>query len=243
MRPVKIVVCGQSGVGKSTLMKCLRTDGGVSDTMQPTIGIDFWMLTYVVSLRDGTAVHVSPRDMPRLWGDEVAVSIQVWDTAGVRSPDSIQAMVLANMFALVVVYDITDASSFVAAKDWLQASQEIMRRRDYPDAFVLVVGNKLDLADTRRQVSRETASALEQFNFYVAETSARSAVGVHEMITEICLKAVRNYRHEQASCVDTKSVDAAALIQGRNVFVDEPPVVNLIGKRTPPASPASGCGC
>jgi len=51
---------------------------------------------------------------------------------------------------VLLVYDITDTSTLVAIRQWL----DVAKRYCHPDAVILLVGNKVELRDeNKKQVS------------------------------------------------------------------------------------------
>ena len=80
-----------------------------------------------------------------------------------------------NAHGALLVYDISNKASFDGAKEWLQE----LRKFGKPDIVILLVGNKLDLDATARQVPLEEALAFADSNeLAFMETSAKTDVGV-----------------------------------------------------------------
>ena len=87
-----------------------------------------------------------------------------------------------NAHAAVVVYDITSSASLLKAKAWIA---ELARQAD-PGIVILLAGNKADLSETQRQVTKDEAQkyAAEEGLLWI-ECSAKSGEGVHELFTQI----------------------------------------------------------
>lgn len=75
----------------------------------------------------------------------------LWDTAGQEKFRSLIPAYLRDADCAVLVYDITNAETFIALKEWLGIFNNYKRK----DAIVIVVGNKIDLKD--RKVTQEQA--------------------------------------------------------------------------------------
>ena len=58
----RVILIGDSGVGKSSLLRCF-TDGSFFEVSDPTVGVDFF--ARVLKVADGTPIK-----------------LQLWDTAG-----------------------------------------------------------------------------------------------------------------------------------------------------------------
>ncbi|KAJ7754544.1 P-loop containing nucleoside triphosphate hydrolase protein [Mycena metata] len=92
--------------------------------------------------------------------------------------------------AIVLMYSVTSRSSF----EHLETHATAQKAR-YPDAVVILVGNRLDADQNpldvtvewrRRQVSTEEGEAAAQrLGYPFAETSAKTGEGVHAVIEEL----------------------------------------------------------
>lgn len=166
MREVKVVLLGDTHVGKSSLAQRFVAD--VFDrTMPTTIGAAF--LSKVVSLR-GTAVK-----------------FQIWDTAGQEKYRSLAPMYYRGARAAIIVYDITAAGSF----DMLQSWVEELRRNGPPDILIALAGNKLDLAE-RRKIDRGTATKFaEEIGAFYIETSAATGANVEQLFVDLAEHILR----------------------------------------------------
>lgn len=156
----KLVLLGEAGVGKSCLVvRFVRDD--FFDYQEPTIGAAF--LTQTVTL------------------DSTTVKFEIWDTAGQERYRSLAPMYYRGAAAAVVVFDVTDESSFEGAKSWVR---ELQRRGD-PNVVVALAGNKVDLT-TKRKVDKEQAQeyAKDQ-NIVYMDTSAKTGMNVKEIFVEI----------------------------------------------------------
>jgi len=103
-------------------------------------------------------------------------ALQIWDTAGQERFRTITSSYYRGAHGIIVVYDVTDQTSFNNVKQWLQ---EIDR---YACDMVnkLLVGNKCDLV-SQKVVDVHTAKEFaDQLNIPFLETSAKSAQNVEE---------------------------------------------------------------
>ncbi|KAI8380724.1 ras family-domain-containing protein [Blakeslea trispora] len=168
---VKLVLLGESAVGKSSLVSRYVNKEYV-ENREPTIGAAF--LTQKCNAKDRV------------------IKYEIWDTAGQERFHSLAPMYYRNAQAAIVVYDMTKASTLVKAKSWVKELQ----RQANTDIVIALVGNKLDLCDTQedqeeeeRQVPREDAQAYaDEAGLLFFETSAKSAQNVEEVFTGIAEK-------------------------------------------------------
>eukprot|EP00306_Pavlova_sp_CCMP459_P019611 CAMPEP_0185199148 /NCGR_PEP_ID=MMETSP1140-20130426/44497_1 /TAXON_ID=298111 /ORGANISM="Pavlova sp., Strain CCMP459" /LENGTH=230 /DNA_ID=CAMNT_0027766397 /DNA_START=57 /DNA_END=747 /DNA_ORIENTATION=- len=148
----KVVLLGESAVGKSCLVLQFA-HGRFPDGHEPTMGASFLSKTVT--------------------SGETPVKLEIWDTAGQERYQSLAPMYYRGAGAAIVVYSATSFVSYTRAKHWIE------RLRDQNDMVILLVGNKCDLEE-ERSVPRQTASEYASSNgLLFAETSAKTADGVH----------------------------------------------------------------
>ncbi|KAI8334198.1 ras family-domain-containing protein [Chlamydoabsidia padenii] len=167
---VKLVLLGESAVGKSSLV--LRfVNREYAENREPTIGAAF--LTQKCHLNDRT------------------IKFEIWDTAGQERFHSLAPMYYRCAQAAVVVYDITKSATLEKAKSWVKELQ----RQANQDIVIALVGNKVDLADEEeRQVQTEDAKAYaEEADLLFFETSAKSGLNVDAVFAAIAEKIPLEY--------------------------------------------------
>jgi small GTP-binding protein len=131
-RVYKIVVLGDSGVGKTLLISNLCSSKD-PNRLQSTVGVDY--LTTVVQYSGET------------------IALQFWDTAGQERFAPVCALYLRRADAVIVTYDITNMSSFENVKKWIDHAKAA--QRDDMTTYMLI-GTKTDL-ETKRVVSTTMA--------------------------------------------------------------------------------------
>lgn len=175
----KIVIIGDSGVGKTALIQRL-TDNKFSET-SATVGVQYQPYICPLSSNKNNNSGQNSNDT------DDAVQLQIWDTAGQEKYKSISKAYFRNAVGAVLVFDITDINTFENASMWLQELRESCNQ----NAFILLVGNKKD-RESEREVGEEAArefarqqmieyreaSALNGDN--VKETFARLAFAISE---------------------------------------------------------------
>jgi small GTP-binding protein len=174
----KVVLLGESAVGKSSLV--LRfVKGQFHEFQESTIGAAF--LTQTVQI------------------DDTTVKFEIWDTAGQERYHSLAPMYYRGAQAAIVVYDLTMNDSFTKAQNWVRELQ----RQANANIVIALVGNKLDLAGTKRAVDYRLAEsyAIEN-NLLFMETSAKTAANVVDLFTAI---ATRLPKGDQTQAQQQKS--------------------------------------
>ena len=103
----KLVLIGDSGVGKSSLL--LRfADDSFSENYISTIGVDFRFKTLAV--------------------DGKAVKLQIWDTAGQERFKTITGAYYRGADGIMMVFDKTNQDSFKHIPQWME---EIVKYADH----------------------------------------------------------------------------------------------------------------
>jgi small GTP-binding protein len=164
---LKIVVVGDSGVGKTCLLLRYVRDIYDPDT-QSTLGVEF--MTKIIE----TEKH--------------RIQLQLWDTAGQELFRSVTRGYYRGSAGAFLVFDLTNHDSFEHVGRWLHDVKEVART----DVVTVLLGNKADLAD-QRDVTREEAEAFAQANkMKYFETSAKTGGGIAEAIGA-CVEVIEKY--------------------------------------------------
>ena len=112
----KIIVLGDSGVGKSCLT-LKATQDRFESIYSPTIGFEF--LTYTVQI-----------------GDKI-IKLQIWDTCGQEVYRSLISSFYRNSSLAILVYSIDDENSFSNLESWLNE----LKSQGNVDMNIFLVGN------------------------------------------------------------------------------------------------------
>jgi small GTP-binding protein len=153
----KLIVIGDSGVGKSCL-----TNNGVKnifdDTYNATVGFEFFNFNLKVN-------------------DKI-IKLQIWDTCGQELYRSLITNFYRNCSLAIMVYAINSKESFEDIDMWLRE----LRTHSNPDAKVFLIGNKIDL-ESERQITREQGEKFckeNKINEFI-EASAKTGVNAKQI--------------------------------------------------------------
>ncbi|ODQ68653.1 hypothetical protein NADFUDRAFT_45145 [Nadsonia fulvescens var. elongata DSM 6958] len=174
---LKIVILGDSGVGKTSLIR-QYVDNKFSTQYKATIGADFFNRELQV--------------------DDHTVKMQLWDTAGQERFQSLGVAFYRGADCCVLVYDVNNPKSFEALKAWRDEFLVQANPRD-PETFpFVVVGNKVDIEDNNKRVSTKRAQAFCRANGNMPyfETSAKEAIGVEAAFEVIARNALSQAESE-----------------------------------------------
>ncbi|KAK6933460.1 Small GTPase [Dillenia turbinata] len=161
----KILLVGDSGVGKSSLLLSFISNSRLHD-LSPTIGVDFKIkLLYVGGKR---------------------LKLTIWDTAGQERFGALISSYYRGAHGIVLVYDVTRRETFTNLSEiWAKEVELYSTNRD---CIKVLVGNKVD-KDSQRAVSREEGIALaREHKCSFLECSAKTRENVHQCFKELILK-------------------------------------------------------
>lgn len=153
----KSIVVGDGGVGKTALTLRFSKDFFTED-YKMTIGVDFHVKTITIDTNEGP----------------IKAKLQLWDTGGQERFSSIRPMYYRGSLGAVLVFDLTNSSSFDHLPQWI----EEVRANIKAEIPLLLVGNKSDLFSQRAVSLEEINSFTRNFNLYYMETSAKTGEGV-----------------------------------------------------------------
>ncbi|KAI8929622.1 ras family-domain-containing protein [Entophlyctis helioformis] len=143
----KVVLIGDSGVGKSNLLSRFTRNEFSMDS-KSTIGVEF--ATRSIEF------------------DGKTIKAQIWDTAGQERYRAITSAYYRGAVGALLVYDISQQKTFESVERWLK------ELRDHADAniVIMLVGNKSDLKQLRAVPTEEAKEFASKSGLLFMETSA-----------------------------------------------------------------------
>lgn len=162
----KVVLIGDSGVGKSNLLSRF-TRNEFSLESKSTIGVEFAARSVCV--------------------DGKSIKAQIWDTAGQERYRAITSAYYRGAVGALLVYDITRHVTFENVERWYK------ELKDHTDVniVVMLVGNKSDLLHLRAVSVEEGKSFAEREGLYFMETSALDSTNVENSFTQVLTQIYR----------------------------------------------------
>ena len=157
----KILLLGDSAVGKSCLL--LRyCDEKFQDLHLATIGLDFRLKTIYLE-------------------NNKKVKVQIWDPAGQDRFLAITKNYYRGANGILLVFDITNLSSFEHIKNWIEQIKE-----EAPEKIIIyLVGNKIDCLNNRLISTEEGKKLAKEFGLKYYETSAKNNENVNSTFLDL----------------------------------------------------------
>lgn len=157
----KLLMIGDSGVGKSSLLLRLTEDTFKSQYTS-TIGVDFKIRTIDVS------------------GN--IIKLQIWDTAGQERFRSIISSYYRGSHAVIIAFDLSDVKSFENMRMWINERDKYCNS----NVLTLIVGTKCDL---QCEVTDEMIHTFcREFNVSYIKTSSKTNTNVIEAFKKISMQ-------------------------------------------------------
>ncbi|KAH8145770.1 uncharacterized protein LAJ45_10247 [Morchella importuna] len=160
----KVVLIGDSGVGKSNLLSRFTRNEFNLDS-KSTIGVEFATRSIQV--------------------DSKTIKAQIWDTAGQERYRAITSAYYRGAVGALLVYDISKHTTYENVTRWLK------ELRDHADSniVIMLVGNKSDLRHLRAVPTDDAKNFAAENHLSFIETSALDASNVElafqNILTEI----------------------------------------------------------
>ena len=172
----KIVIIGDSGVGKTNLIgRYLKNE--YKEDSKATVGVEFGEKKYEIN--------------------GLKIKAQIWDTAGQERYRAITSMYYKGAKGGLIVFDLSSKSTFQNVEKWFN---EIKKTAD-PTINLILIGNKSDLKDKRQISTEEGENKAKEMNVAYLETSALNADNVDKafdlLIQEITKKMKKEIEEEE----------------------------------------------
>jgi small GTP-binding protein len=163
----KIVLVGDSGVGKSNLLSRFTRDVFTIDE-KSTIGVEF--ATRIVTMEDGKNIKM-----------------QVWDTAGQERYRAITKAYYRGALGALLVYDISSKESFDNVTRWLNELKSHSNKDK--EIVLIVVGNKKDVVEANPELRQVTEEMMREMSTTldvpVMEASAKTGENVENCFISV----------------------------------------------------------
>ena len=165
--PHKVVLIGESGVGKSCIIAQFINKSFSESTIS---SLTAQFIKKKLKISDGKEL-----------------TFDIWDTAGQEQHRAIARMYYSDAKAVILVYDITNKKSFEEIKNYwyLQVVE-----KGASDVIFALAANKSDLFQERAVTDEEGKKFAEEIGAIFSETSAKNDSGINELFEHIGKKII-----------------------------------------------------
>ena len=150
----KIIFVGDSGVGKTTMIKNLNEEP-YKDLNESSIGIDFYSKKIKYK---GTEIR-----------------LQIWDTAGQEKYRGLIPSYIRNAALIFLIYEISSKESFDNLTQWIEFINS------YEKTKIVLCGNKIDLENERKVSKTQGEKFAKEKNLVFHEVSALENINMIKM--------------------------------------------------------------
>ena len=173
----KIAMLGSCHVGKTSIVQRLINDQYILNTVSTTQSAFFQKKINV---------------------DKTEIVLDIWDPAGQERFHSLAPMYYRDADGVILVFDITEATSFAKTKQWVH---ELKEARNNGNLEIIIAANKNDLQSLRVVDQNEVKQYGKNENILICETSAKTGCFIKEIFDEI---GYRVFQHKKLPSKELK---------------------------------------
>lgn len=137
--------------------------------------------------------------------DELNTSVRfmIWDLAGQSQFQRLWPDYLTDSRAGIIVYDITNRESFENVKKWFNIITEVA----FENIVLILVGNKVDLTESREISMEEGMELAKSLGIYYMETSAKTNENIDDVFEWIALQIINMKVEEVKDTILDKQIE------------------------------------
>ena len=162
----KLIFLGDQNVGKSCILNRFMNDT-FTEEYQATIGLDF----------QSKNVQIDNQD----------IHLLLYDTAGQEKFRSLIPMYTRDSNIILLVYEINNKDSFLHLPDWINDLTNVNK----DDVIFALVGNKIDLEESRQVSPEEGQRFAEEHGYIFPEVSAKTGHGFSDLFYKNLFEKIR----------------------------------------------------
>ena len=166
----KAVVSGNSGVGKTSLVR-YEIHNKFEPENKASLVFETFSKNYKIC-------------------DKI-IRIQIWDTCGNETYEEIMKNFYKSALCIFVVFSLDDENSFLNLNKWIY---DIKKINETQSPIIVLIGNKKDRIDERKISKDEIENYCKNNdieNYF--ETSAKTGESIHELFKEVVRKLYIKY--------------------------------------------------
>ena len=188
---VKVVLVGDSGVGKTNIMsKYLKNE--FREDSKATVGVEFGSKQFNIQ------------------GHQIKA--QIWDTAGQERYKAITSAYYKGAKGAFIVYDITRKNTFDSVNRWVSDISAAADKK----ITLLLIGNKSDLEDQRQVNKEQGEEKAKELGLAFMETSACSGENLEKAFQLMINEVYKKFQEDIAGETEENAVEP-----GKDITLDK----------------------
>ena len=196
---VKMILLGESGVGKTAIIKRYLYD------------------QFNKEKSPSESMHYMEKDLVI---NKKKIKLNVWDTIGQEKYRSLSKLFLNETQIVILVYSIDDSKSFKELDYW----SDLYKEQLGDEILLGIVGNKIDLYMNQEVSENQGKEYAEQHNGTFAQLSAKeNRVGIEEYI----LKLVTEYLKKKNNKINIKDFEIIELNRKKGIILTNKQITDL----------------
>ena len=210
-KPVKTVLIGEAGVGKTCIISRFVNNMYEDKTMSNI----------------SAAYATKTMKFDAFGGKEI--KYELWDTAGQEKFRSVTRFLYKDAQVVILVYDITVKESFNEIKDyWYNQVKENCPT----NTIICLAGNKCDLFEREAVTEEEGKELAKEMGVIFKLTSSKEKVGINELFQDIGYKLLgsvdpNNDENQEQSSLFNTMMDGFEIVDKKYIKLDEFPVKKM----------------
>ena len=169
---INIMTLGNTAVGKTSFI-IKYTEDTFQEVYLSTIGIDFKVKT--VTIKDKQ------------------YKLFFYDTTGQERFRSLSFNIIKNAHGIILMYDITNKSSFNSIPEWIKNIKE-SKGEDFP---MILCGNKIDKEDERVITREESEELSNEYVIDFFEISNKNGINIEKAVLSLVKKILRHNKYKK----------------------------------------------
>ena len=210
----KVVLLGEGRVGKTSILS--RYVDNKYDSNSPSTLQASYLEKHVIL---GNETNKSYNHESNQRRREAYLSI--WDTAGQERFHSLGPIYYRDAGGAVLVYDVTDRSSYERVRKWTKELRKMVGDTD--KICIIIVGNKIDLLNQRAVDAGEAQNYADSVGASFTEVSAKTGMGVENAFVELTIRMldeVKPSHRSRSSLASASSSMASSITNNQDDLVD-----------------------
>ena len=204
VRNCKVVLLGESGVGKTSIISRFIND------------------TFEEGLVTTTEASYAGKDMVFKDYQNQVIRFEIWDTAGQEKYRALAQIFYKDAAIAILVYDITSEESFEEIqKYWYTQLKESASK----DIVIGLAANKCDLIDDEKVSEEKAREFAKEIGAVFKLTSACKSIGIEELFVGVGCKFLDpNYKEDENKKPEVKIIEEPKLEEKKeenNVVTEE----------------------